>query len=161
MKKLIILLLMIVLSGCSGGLTPVHDSDRSIKQSVDLPDQTKKTILPATRVWMEKYFTAAEQPIDHIDPAEGVIVGSGQIDYPCSWASCVTKGDWDVQFKLFVRVSDGRIEMIYRNLELVAPSGNGTPGMVGPVWSQRDMDLIRPELLKLNRRLVGFVQSRK
>lgn len=159
MKKLILLLLLVLLGGCAGGLTAVPDSERNIKGSADLPGRSKDALYSATRNWVEKYFTAAEQPIVFTDPAEGVVVGAGQIAYPCSWMSCLTKGDLEVQFKLFVKVSDGRIETVYRNLQLVSPSSDGQSGMVGPVWSQRDMDLIRPELIELQQKLFNVLKS--
>lgn len=157
LRKIIFIVLILLIGGCSGGLTPVPSSEKTIRAIVDIPPQTKMTLLADTKVWMEKYFTDDPDPILYSDPSEGVIVGSGQIPYPCSWLVCTTKGHWRVSFEMHVRIQTSEIETVFRNLQLISPSTDGHNGMVGPVWSQRDMNAIRPKLLALHQNLIRYL----
>lgn len=156
-RRLAIVLLFLFVGGCTGGFTPVPGSDKTIHVAADMPAQTKQTLLADTKIWMEKYFTDDAEPILYHDPSEGVIVGSGQVDYPCSWLVCTTKGHWRVSFEMHVRMQVSEIETVFRNLQIISPSPDGHTGMVGPVWSQRDMDAIRPKLLERHQDLMRYL----
>ena len=157
LRNITYIVLILLLGGCSGGLTPAPNSEKTINVVVDIPSQTKMTLLADTKVWMEKYFTAESDPVLYRDPSEGVIVGNGQINYPCSWILCATKGDWRVSFEMHVRIQATDIETIFRNIQLISPSSENRSGMVGPVWSQRDMNAIRPKLMELHQGLIRYL----
>jgi hypothetical protein len=151
------IVLILLIGGCSGGLTPAPSSEKTIHAVVDIPSQTKMTLQADTKVWMEKYFTAESDPILYYAPSEGVVVGNGQIAYPCSWLLCATKGDLRVSFEMNVRMHATEIETVFRNIQLISPSSGDRPGMVGPVWSQRDIDAIRPKLMELHQGLILYL----
>lgn len=157
LRKMTYIVFILLLWGCSGGLTPAPNSEKTIHVVVDIPPQPQKTLLTDTKVWMEKYFTAESDPILYHDPSEGTIVGNGQISYPCSWVLCATKGDWRVSFEMYVRVQTTDIETVFRNIQLISPSSGDRSGMVGPVWSQRDMNAIRPKLMEMNQGLIRYL----
>ena len=158
LRTMIYLVLIVLIGGCSGGLTPAPNSEKIIQTVVAIPPQPQKILLTDTKGWMEKYFTAESDPILYHDPSEGVIVGKGQIRYPCSWLLCATKGDWRVSFEMHVRMQATDIETVSRNIQLISPSSGDRSGMVGPVWSQRDMNAIRPRLLELHQGLIRYLR---
>lgn len=150
-RKIVFTVLLFMIVGCSAGLRSASNSDKIIRVTVDAPTQTQQSLIAQTEAWFEKNFTVDADPILLKDPAQGVIMAQGQIPYPCSWLFCLTKGDWRVSFEMHVRVKETKIETLFRNLQLISPASGESPGMVSPVWSERDMNAIRPQLLELHR----------
>ncbi|MDA3902442.1 MAG: DUF4468 domain-containing protein [Desulfuromusa sp.] len=161
MLKTILVVSFLLVTSCAGSLTKIPASEKKIHASSELPEQPQQQILDATRNWMEKYFTASAEPVAFEDRQEGIITGNGQIDYPCSWPECLTKGDWKVSFTMHIDAQDGLISTRFRNIQIFTPpSGSDSvyrSGMNVQVWSKRDMDAIRPKLLELNNKLVAFL----
>lgn len=153
----VLILILVLLSGCGGGLTPVAPTQRSVRAAAAIPTAPGDAVFRMTQEWMTRTFTSSPEPIRFADRESGILTAVGQIDYPCSWLDCMTKGDWRVGFQMNVTLKPGRLETVFRDLELLSPpfatdlSGGG---MRGPVWSQRDMDAIRPQLLQLHAELV-------
>jgi hypothetical protein len=154
------ILLFFVVS-CAGSLTKLPLSERTIHASKELPGQTQQQLLDATKSWIEKYFTAYEEPISFEDRQEGTISGNGLIAYPCSWLECLTKGDLKVTFTMRVDAQDGLIRTRFLNIQLSTPASGMDPvyrgGTNAPLWSKRDMDIVRPKLLELNDKLTTFL----
>lgn len=161
MLKIIPILLFFLVTSCAGSLTRIPASEKTIHATSEVPGRTQQQLLDATRIWMEKYFTARAEPVVLEDWQEGTITAIGHIDYPCSWLECVTKGDWQVSFTMRVAVREGLIDTTFLDIQIFTPSSGLDSvyhgGMNGQVWSKRDMDAIRPQLLELNRVLAGFL----
>jgi hypothetical protein len=154
LRTLVVTALLLTIVGCSAGLRSVSNSDKIIRVAVDAPARTQQVLIAETEAWFETNFTDSPDPILLKDPIQGVIMAQGQIPYPCSWLFCLTKGDWRVSFEMHVRVKEAKIETLFRNLQLISPASGGDIGMVSPVWSERDMNAIRPQLLELQRDLI-------
>ena len=161
LKHLFLIMIVVFLSACSGSMTRIPESDKIISVRTELAGQTQRQILAATRLWMEENFTAQADPITLEDWGEGRIVGHGQIDYPCSWIVCLSKGDWKVDFSMWVEAQDGVLITTFRNIQLSSPPSGAAAGMNAPLWSQHDMDAIRPKLLEMNGDFVNELMANK
>jgi len=157
MKKTMMILLLVVMTACSGSFTRIPEADKTLRMSADIAGLTQAQIIQKTQTWMEKEFTAYLNPILSDDRDEGKIIGRGQIAYPCSWVGCISKENWKVAFDMYVKSADGSMESLFRNIQLLSPPSGASSGMTSPVWSKRDMDAIRPELVKLNQSLIRFL----
>ena len=115
------LILILFVTSCAGSLTRIPASEKIIHITRELPGQTQQQILVATRNWMEKYFTTYVEPIVFEDREEGTITGNGEIDYPCSWPGCVTKGNWKVSFNMRIDAEDGIVRTWFRNIRIFSP----------------------------------------
>jgi hypothetical protein len=163
-KKLwLVFLVVLFLPACSGSLTRVSEEDRLIRLDKALPHISQHEIYTVTQHWMEENFTASATPIRHVLPEESKVVGRGQIKYPCHMFSCITKRGWLVVFDMEVNANDGLMKTIFRRISLVSsPREDDSSldyGMMSPVWSQSDMDAIRPELVKLNEALARVIMT--
>lgn len=160
MRKLL-LVIVLVLTGCSGGLTPASDSERLIQ----LTDRLQKVSIDAfvndASTWIEKHFTATQTPVKSVDHLTGSLVGQGRVDYPCSGINCLNRGDWDVSFDMHLSLEGDTVVVTFNQINLISPSSSGQPGMIAPIWSKRDMDAVRPELISLYRRLVQYLNRPK
>lgn len=161
MKKTVLVFLLVVMTACSGSFTRIPESEKSIRITSAVPGLTQDRIMQKTETWMEQELTAYAAPILADDRDDGKIMGRGQIKYPCSGAGCISKGGWKVAFDMYVKAVDGSVETLFRNIRLLSPPSGSSPGMTSPVWSQRDMEAIRPELVKLNRSLTGFLNGKQ
>lgn len=161
LKYLSLVLLTVLFTGCAGSFTRIDDSEKIIQATTEIPGLDRTQVLTASRLWMEENFTALDQPITNVDTAAGTLTGSGQIAYPCSAISCVTKGDWIVTFALLVEARHGLVKTTFYDIQLSSPPSGSDPvgrgGMSSPVWSKRDMDAIRPQLQELKRDLVDYL----
>ncbi|MDX2494008.1 MAG: DUF4468 domain-containing protein [Desulfuromusa sp.] len=161
LKIIPVFILLFLVTSCIGSLTKIPASEKTIHASNELSGQTQQQLMDATKSWIEKYFTAHEELVAFGGLQEGTITGNGQIDYPCSWPECMTKGDSKVTFTMRVDVQDGLISTRFLNIQIFSPA-SGTDsayrsGMTTQVWSKRDMAAIRPKLLELNNKLVTFL----
>ncbi|MCD6580233.1 MAG: DUF4468 domain-containing protein [Desulfuromusa sp.] len=157
------LILVLFVTSCAGSLTRIPASEKTIHMTKELPGQTQQQLLIATRNWMEKYFTVYAEPIAFEDREEGTITGNGEIDYPCSWPGCLTKGNWKVSFNMRIDAEDGIIRTWFRNIRIFSPPSDQnavkSSGLNVSVWSKQDMDAIRPKLLELNRALINYLNK--
>ena len=155
------LILILFVTSCAGSLTRIPASEKIIHMTRELPGQAQQQLLIGARHWMEKYFTAHAEPITFEDREEGMITGNGEIDYPCSWPGCLTKGSWKVSFVMRIDAEDGIIKTWFRNIRIFAPPSDPNTvrgsGLNVPVWSKQDIDAIRPKLLALNRALINYL----
>lgn len=159
MKKLLLILMAIIVTACSGSFSPVPEADKVIRINSEVAGLTQALIIDRTLIWMERELNAYPDPIIAADREDGKIIGRQQIEYPCSGAGCIAKGDWTVAFEMYVKAADNSVETRFLNIRLLSPPTGSNPGMSSPVWSKRDMDAIRPLLLTLNRELIGFLNS--
>lgn len=159
------ILSLFLLSGCSGSLTRVPEGERNIRLHKEFPSQSGDEIFSATQHWMEDNFTAQKEPIRRVVPEEGRIIGYSQIPYPCGALSCVTKNGWLVVFEMQVDARDGAIETVFRQIAMTSPPSVVDPdydsGLLSPVWSQRDLAAIRPQLVQLNEELAQAIKANK
>ncbi len=158
LRVVMLFMMMLVVGGCTGSFTRISNSEKTITTGGEVPGQTKEQLFGGTKVWMEENFATVEKPIVDEDYRAAVVVGNGQIDYPCSFISCLTKSGWKVSFMMKVRAENEAIETTFWNVTLLSTeSGNDgsySQGMASPVWSERDMNAIRPLLLDLHTDLV-------
>ncbi len=158
-KLTVLILLSVLLNACAGSFTRIPEADKSVKVTAAIAQFEREKVFVRIADWMEINFTAAAQPIVSADREEGRIVGAGQIKYPCAWAGCFGKGDWQVAFTMRVVIADGTVSTSFRDIRLLSPPVGTNPGMSSPVWSKRDMDAIRPRLLELNRSLISSLHA--
>lgn len=149
--------LMMLLGGCGGGLTSATPSEKIVRTTAALGEAPLDDRFRLAQEWMIRTFTQSADPIRFADRESGSLTADGRISYPCRWFDCMTKGDWQVGFQMHVTLRPGRIETVFRHLELLSPpAADGLGGgMRGPVWSRRDIDAIRPQLLQLHDELVA------
>ena len=154
----VLLIMAFSLTGCAGSFTRISNSEKTITTSGEVPGQTQEQLFGATKVWMEENFTVSRKPIVDEDYRAAIVVGNGQIDYPCSMISCLTKSGWKVSFMMKVHTSNERIDTTFWNVTLLSSAASQDSlypdGMMSPVWSERDMNAIRPLLLDLHRDLL-------
>jgi hypothetical protein len=162
LKSAVCALLILFVSGCAGSLTRLSEADKKIHAKALIPHQSQQQLLAGTRTWMEKQFTDRPDSISSDQSFGEVISAVGRIDYDCAWLECLSKGDWQVYFSMRVTAYDGEIRTLFQRIRLVAPAtdANSAGTLDSPLWSQRDLDNIRPALLELNRKLVRFLRQR-
>ncbi len=163
LRVVVLFLLLLFLFGCTGSFTRIANSDKTISASGEVPGQTREQLFGGTKVWMEENFAVMAKPIVDEDYRAAVVVGNGQIDYPCSFISCLTKSGWKVSFMMKVRADNEVIETTFWNVTLLSSEQNGdrlyAQGMASPVWSVRDMNAIRPLLLDLHTELLRTLRK--
>lgn len=142
------------------------DDERTIVQVFEAPNYSKDQIFTGAWMWMAEHFKSAKAVIEYENKDEGVIIGNGVIKYPCSGAmECMFKPDWTVPFTMRVESKDGRFRLTFTNVHLAWPakysSGIATAAADGPVWQRRDMDKIRPALLKFGEELTASLTNAK
>jgi len=152
MRKVVVCLLMTLAFGCAG-MQPVKEADRSFEKIVEAPGHSKEQIFYGTKIWIAENFKSAKAVLEYENKEAGTIIGNGVISYPCSGIDCIAKADWKVPFTMRVDIKDQKYRLTFSNLHLSwPPSYNSTFGVQaghdGPISTQGDLDLVKPELLK-------------
>jgi hypothetical protein len=154
--------LMLILAGCSM-VKPISESDRTFYRVVDVPGYTKDQIYFVTKIWIAENFTSAKSVIEFDSKDDGIIIGNGNIKYPCSGLMCLAKDDWRVPFTMRIDMKDQKFRIGFSNIKISWPasyqSGTLKPAYEEPVNSKKDMDAIRPVLLKFGDEIKLSVDS--
>jgi len=154
----------LVLGGCAG-MQPVAEADRTFERVVEAPNHTKDQIYTSTKIWIAENFKSAKSVIELDSKEDGIIIGNGIIQYPCSGMDCLAKNDWKVPFTMRVDMKDDKFKITFSNIKLSWPasysSGISSPAYDGPVNSQGDMDAIKPALLKFGDEILASINSSK
>ncbi len=154
----------LILSGCAS-MQPVSEADRSFERVVDASSYSKDQIYTATKIWIAENFKSAKSVIELDSKDDGIIIGNGIIQYPCSGMDCLSKSNWKVPFTMRVDMKDQKFKISFSNIKLSWPSsyssGISSPAYNGPVNSQGDMDAIKPALLKFGDDILASINSSK
>ena len=165
LRSIFFALSLFFLAACSGSFTHIPESDKIIDLTTALPGRSEKQIFEGAYQWMQENFTLPEEPISLVVPEEGSLIGHGRIPYPCSRLTCLTKGDWSVDFDMQVDAEPQGMLTTFRNIELTSPPSGQDPvnngGMSSPVWSERDMNAVRPLLIELNDELAAEIMQER
>ncbi|ODQ00609.1 hypothetical protein BGK46_06450 [Salinivibrio sp. SS2] len=150
------------LSGCAS-VQPVADADRSFEKVVEVPGYSKEKIYTSTKIWIAENFKSAKAVIEFDSKEDGLIIGNGSIDYPCSGMECLAKSDWKVPFTMRVDMKNEKFKVGFSNIKLSWPasysSGIMSPAYDGPVNSQSDMDKIKPALLSFSDEILVSIET--
>ena len=156
--------IVLLMSGCAG-MQPIAESDRTLERVVEAPGYSKDQIYTSTKIWIAENFKSAKSVIELDLKEDGIIIGNGIIQYPCSGMECLAKSDWKVPFTMRVDMKDQKFKVTFTNIKLSWPasysSGISSPAYDGPVNSQGDMDAIKPVLLKFGDAILASINSSK
>lgn len=154
----------LVMGGCAS-MQPVAEADRTFERVVEAPSYSKDQIYTSTKIWIAENFKSAKSVIELDSKEDGIIIGNGIIQYPCSGMDCLTKSGWKVPFTMRVDIKDQKFKISFSNIKLSWPasysSGISSPAYDGPVNSQGDMDAIKPALLKFGDEILASINSSK
>jgi hypothetical protein len=139
---------------------PLTDEEKTVVQVFETPDYTKDQVFTASRMWIAEHFKSAKAVIEYENKDEGTIIGNGIIHYPCGGAfECLMKSDWNVPFTMKVESKDGKFRLTFTNIHLAWPaayrSGISTSAADFEIRERRDLDKIKPELLKFGDEIVA------
>lgn len=154
----------LALYGCAG-MQPIAEADRTFERVVEVPGYSKDQIYSSTKIWIAENFKSAKSVIELDSKEDGIIIGNGIIQYPCSGMECLAKSDWKVPFTMRVDMKDQKFKISFSNIKLSWPakysSGISSPAYDGPVNSQGNMDVIKPALLKFGDDILASINSSK
>lgn len=154
MKTLLLAFTVFALAGCAG-LQPAKQT--SIENVADVPGQSKDQIYTASKIWLAETFRSAKEVIEVDDKAAGVIIGNGQIIYPCSGMSCVLTQT--IKFTLRIDIKDAKYKTTFSNLMIATPPSQYYPnGTEGPLY-QDAFDNSQPALVELSNKLRASIEK--
>lgn len=130
---------------------PLTDQDRTFVEVFQAPGFTKQQVYAGAKIWIAENFRSAKAVTEYDNAEEGVIVGNGNIPYPCKGIKCLATSDWRINFTMKVEAKDERFRLTFTNLRLSWPSsyssGFRTPAHDDVIYQRSDLDLVRPKLL--------------
>jgi len=153
MKSWIVLALAIGLAGCalSPADKPIAQSEREFSQVYDIPGVSKGEIYEGSLKWIAENFKSAKSVIEYQNPTDGVVIGNGIINYPCSSFECIGKASWRVKFTMKLETKDGKFKTEFKNLLIDMPATvsefGSYPAMEVPIQLRGDLDAIKPKLI--------------
>lgn len=154
MSRWLVLLLamMVSIPALSAKKELVSEEDRTIAQVFPADGFTKDQIFTGGRKWVAENFRSAKAVIEYESKEDGVVIGNGNVNYPCNGAwDCLGKADWRIKFTMKLEARDGRFRLTFTNINLYWPakitSGIRTPENDSPIAYQNQMDEVKPVLL--------------
>jgi len=158
--KLILVMIFVFLTGCAG-LQPIVDADRTFERIVEAPGYSKEQIFNGTKIWIAENFKSAKAVLEYENKDTGIIIGNGSISFPCSGLNCIATADWKAPFTMRIDIKDQKFRLTFSNLYLSWPPHGAWPGYDGPIRNQRELDAIRPELLKFGDQILASFGKEK
>lgn len=139
---------------------PLTEEEKTFSQVYEAPGLTKDQLFAASKMWIAQNFKSAKAVIEYENKDEGVIIGNGNMQYPCGKGfTCMLKADWRTPFTMKVETKDGKIRLTFSNIHLAWPasyrSGISTSAADFPIRDRDDLDKIKPELLKFGEQIVA------
>ena len=166
-RATIAVLFLLLLSGqLLAKEAPLTEEESTVVQVYEVPGYTKDQMFAAAKIWVAENFKSAKAVIEYDNKDDGVIVGNGSMNYPCSGGfDCLTKSDWRVPFTMKIECKDGRFRLTFSRVHLSWPpsysGGVSMPAYDGAVTKRKDMDKIRPKLLELGNSLAASMSKVK
>lgn len=150
MKKLIIGFLLTLLSTLSVA-TPVPLTE--VSEVVQIEKMSKKQIYDSAKVWVVKSFKSSKSVIEYEDAASGIIMGKGNMPYPCSGFSCLMYEDYKIFFTIRIDTKDNKARITFSDLMMRIPENSLMAASDVPLTSDKNKQNVA---LKLKEIVEGF-----
>lgn len=141
---------LIFFTGCAG-LQPLPEGEKTVMSVVEVPGKSKDQIYIATKTWVAENFKSAKAVLEVDSRQDGLIIGNGNIPYPCAGLSdCMSQASSTVAFTVKCEIKDYKYRVNFTNIRIMSPGKIGHyPATDSPIHWQNDMDKIRPKLIEL------------
>ncbi|MEO9300546.1 DUF4468 domain-containing protein [Acinetobacter pittii] len=120
MKKLLSLLFISTgMVGCamSPPMTQTTQPMAEVTSVVEVPNKSRDQIFEASKIWIAKSFKSANDVIQYADKSSGVIVGKGNIQFPCEgFISCGAFGNDKVNFTIKIETKDNKARINFSDI---------------------------------------------
>lgn len=149
----------IALTGCSG-MRAIPEQERNIERIVNAPGLTKEQIYIETKIWIAENFHSSKEVIEVDSRGDGLIIGNGVMNYPCTGMDCFGRDGHQVPFTMKIEIKDEKFKATFSNIRIKLPSM--PPFQVAsenPISQQGDMDKIKPALIQLTDDLLTSMQK--
>jgi len=143
-------LLSIAMAGCAG-IEKAPPVETTFEAIYEVPGAPKDKIFSAEKTWIAETFASARSVIEHEDRQEGLIVVKGAIKYQCTGGmDCVARGGYFVRFTMRMYTKDEKIKLAFSDLYFSTPQPMN-------IYSQRDIETIKPSLIGLGQRIQAAI----
>ena len=160
MFKYVCICFLLSFVGCAG-MQVLPEGDKTVTSVVDIPGKTKDQIYIGAKTWIAETFRSAKAVVEVDSKEDGLIIGNGNIPYPCAGASdCIGTSTFKVGFTMKCEIKDAKYRVIFSNIRILTPGQAGvySPGD-NPIYWQKDMDKIKPRLLQLSDELASSIKG--
>lgn len=117
--------LMLLLSLCTTmAYAEKGDVVTEVKQIIEFSDINKNSLYSASKQWVATNFKSANSVIQMDDKEEGVLIGKGTIDYPCtgnSWQCGGLSGAF-IKFTLKIETKDNKVRITFSDITHYDPN---------------------------------------
>lgn len=120
MKKYVAFSLLVLLSPLCTTTAYAEKGDviTELKQVVEFSDINKNSLYSASKQWIATSFKSANSVIQMDDKEEGVLIGKGNIDYPCtgnSWQCGGLSGAF-IKFTIKIETKDNKARVTFSDI---------------------------------------------
>jgi len=176
--KTVIVMIMSLLAASCAGLQPVPAEPPVIQKILEVPGISKEQIYENSKLWIARnlkpyravwlFKRKAGPVLEYANENEGILIATGTIPYPLRSFSLTEgyKAYWEVTFTLEEDIKDGRVRIIFSNLDIYVPKlwcGNIYSEWLGaydkPLTDPEDMAAVRPLLTGMADRFGEFLRS--
>lgn len=144
MKKLIMVVMLLVVSGCAG-LKTVPSSELESEKVFQVPNMKKDEIFEKSKMWIAKNFKSAKAVIEYENKETGAIIGNGIV-------SGTTNGGLapiSAEFTMEVDIKDEKVRIKITNVHMTINS---------PFYEMYRSELM-PKISDLTSRLESYLLS--
>jgi len=156
MRKILMSLSILLFVGCAG-IEPIPEQDKSFEAVYQMPNSSKDVIYNNTRIWIAENFRSSKAVLEYENKAEGVLIGNGSMQYPCSGLECFGVEDKRVLFTMRVDMKNDKFKLIFSNIKIYMPAyrigSTFHPESTYPIRYMSQLNAIKPELLTFGNQL--------
>ena len=142
---------------------PLTEKEKEISGIYEATGYKKDELFNAINVWLAENYNSSKDVIQYSNLKQGVLIGKGNIAYPCDGFSCVAKHDWKIHYTAKIDVKDEKFRLTFDNLQLSWPASHSggvtSSAYKGPLTKKDDYDLLRPVLLKQGESIKASLHS--
>lgn len=139
------------------------DKLSEVQQVIEFNGLKKDKIYNGSRQWVATKFRSAQNVIQMDDKENGIIIGKGNFNYPCSGWQCLSYDGHTVQFTVKIEAKDNKARITFNDLVHHIPSkfnaGVMSPQYDFPVEQSTKYDNVTPVKLKFDEIIQDYKNS--
>jgi hypothetical protein len=132
--------------------------DGTIKKIFDAPGYSKEQIFDGAKIWISENFRSAKAVLEYENKETGIIIGNGNIPFPCQGWKCMGTGGWKLSFTMRTDIKDQKFRLTFTNLRVF---GTDRGLYDGPIGRESTFNNVKDKLSEFGNQMLASFKKEK
>lgn len=132
--------------------------DGTIKKIFDALGYSKEQIFDGAKIWISENFRSAKAVLEYENKETGIIIGNGNIPFPCQGWKCMGTGGWKLSFTMRTDIKDQKFRLTFTNLRVF---GTDRGLYDGPIGRESTFNEVKDKLSDFGNQMLASFKKEK